>query len=263
MEHQAATKNVRRYNHYTSVLNVNCIHLRNPWVTVWWSAAFPGFGHLHLGLYFKGFILFFWEIIINTQSKINLAIVYSFTGKMEQAKEVLDTRLLIIYLPVYIFCIWDSYRLTVDLNNHYHLAKRERAAIVPFRMNAWGINLINKRKPAVALVWSLLYPGLGSLYIHRLPSGFFAITWTATIIYFSHFLDAVNYTLMGKFQQATQILDPQWSLFLPSIYCFAVYESYILAVEYNKVYKLEQKQYLEKKYQQTKRILLHSKDCEK
>lgn len=189
--------------------------------------------------------------------------VYSFTGKVDQAKEVLDTRMLIIYIPVYIFCIWDSYRLTVDLNNHYHLAKRESAAIVPFRMNEWGINLINQRKPALALVWSLLFPGLGSLYIHRLPSGFFAIVWTATIIYFSHFLEALKYTLMGEFQQATQILDAQWSLFLPSIYCFAVYEAYLLTVEYNKVYKMEQKQYLENKYQKTKSILLNSKDREK
>lgn len=189
--------------------------------------------------------------------------VYSFTGKIELAKEVLHTRMLVIYIPVYIFCIWDSYRLTVDLNNHYHLAKRESAAVVPFKMNEWGINLINKRNPAVALVWSLLYPGLGSLYIHRLPSGFFAVTWTATIVYFSHFLDAINYTLMGEFQQETQVLDAQWSLFLPSIYCFAAYEAYVLTVEYNKVYKQEQKQYLVKKYQNTKNIVLNSRDREK
>ncbi len=263
MNHQTATKNVRRYNYYMSFWSLNCVHLRNPWVTAWWSAAFPGFGHLHLGLYFKGFILFFWEIIINTHSKINLAMVYSFTGKFEQAKEVLDTRMLIIYIPVYIFCIWDSYRLTVDLNKHHFLAKKENAAIVPFCMNDWGINLINKRKPEIALIWSLLFPGLGSLYNHRLLAGFFSLAWAAIIIYFSHFLEAVKYTLVGEFQLATQVIDPEWSLFLPSIYCFSAYESYILTVEYNKIFKIEQKQYLVKNYQNTKRILLNSKDREK
>lgn len=262
LHHQSATKYVRRYNHYTSIWNLNCIHLRNPWVTAWWSAAFPGFGHIHLGLYMKGFILFFWEIIINTQSKLNLAMVYSFTGRIEQAKEVLDIRLLIVYIPVYIFCIWDSYRLTVDLNKHYYLAKREKAPIVLFTMNEWGVNMITKREPKLALLWSVLFPGLGSFYIHRFPSGFFAIAWSATIIYFSHFLIAIQHTFMGEFQQAAQVLDEEWSLFLPSIFCFAIYEAYILSVEYNKLFKIEQKQFLEKNYQQTKNILLNSKDRE-
>ena len=65
MDNKTATKNIRRFNTYTSSINLNCIHLRNPWISAWWSAAFPGFGHLHLGNYLKGFVLFFWEIIIN------------------------------------------------------------------------------------------------------------------------------------------------------------------------------------------------------
>lgn len=259
MDQLTTTRKVRRYNVYNSVLNLNTVHLRNPWVTAWWSAAFPGFGHLHLGLYLKGFILFFWEIIINTQTKINLAMVYSFTGKHQLAIEVLDLRLLIIYIPVYIYCIWDSYRLTVDLNKHYILAKKENSNIVLFNMNGISLNSVDKRNPWVSLAWSLLLPGLGSLYIHRLLSGFFAISWTATIIYYSRFLESLHFTLLGHFQQALYVLNMEWLLFLPSIYCFAAYEAYILSVEYNKIFKLEQKQFLEKHYQQTKHLLLNSK----
>lgn len=248
MDHLQATKNVRRYNNYTSTLNLNYIHLRNPWVTAWWSAAFPGFGHIHLGIYVKGFILFFWEIIINYNTKINHAMVYSFTGRFDLATDVLNNRLLIIYIPVYIYCIWDSYRLTVDLNKHCILAEAEQAPIVLFNMNGYSLNKLDKRNPWIALIWSLFYPGLGSLYIHRIPSGFFEIVLTTVIIYFSNFLVAIQFTVMGDFAKGLEVLNPEWALFLPSIYCYSAYEAYVLAVEYNKLYKKEQVQFLRKYY---------------
>ena len=34
---------------------------------------------------------------------------------------------------------------------------------------------------------------------------------------------------------------------MPSIFCFAIYEAYILTVEYNKAFKIEQKQFFRKK----------------
>lgn len=249
LDNGEVTKDVRRYNYYTSTIGINCIHLRNPWVTAWWSAAFPGFGHIHLGLYFKGFLLFFWEIIINVTTKLNYAMMLSFTGQFQLAKDVLDLRLLFIYIPVYLYCIWDSYRLTVDLNKHYYLAEREKVSYVPFQMNSFSLNAFTKRNPWVALVWSLLYPGLGSLYIHRLASGFFAVSWTAVIIYFSHFLEAIQYVFLGDLSQATVMLNAEWFFFLPSVYCFSAYEAYILAVEYNKLYKKEQKKFLLEHYQ--------------
>jgi hypothetical protein len=259
LDNKTATKNVRRYNSYISAINLNYIHLRNPWISAWWSAAFPGFGHLHLGLYIKGFVLFFWEIIINVNTKLNLGMIYSFTGHLDKAKDVLNIRLLVIYIPVYIYCIWDSYRATIDLNKHYRLAENEKAPIVPFTMTGLSLNSVDKRNPWVALVWSLLFPGLGSLYVHRIPAAFFSISWTAIIIYFSHFLEAIQYTLMGQCDQAISILNPEWTLFLPSIYCFSAYEAYVLAVEYNKLFKKEQRQFLQKYYSNTNILLLKPK----
>jgi hypothetical protein len=81
-----------------------------------------------------------------------------------------------MYIPVYLYCVWDSYRQTNDLNKHYFLAESEKAPIVPFKMNGFSLNSLDKRNPWVALVWSLLLPGLGSLYIKGIPSGFFAIS---------------------------------------------------------------------------------------
>ena len=50
MDNNTASKFVRRYNNYTGTLNSNYIHLRNPWVVAWWSAALPGFGHINMGI---------------------------------------------------------------------------------------------------------------------------------------------------------------------------------------------------------------------
>jgi TM2 domain-containing membrane protein YozV len=259
LDNHTATKNVRRYNAYLSPTNTNLIHLRNPWVSAWWSAAFPGFGHIHLGQYIKGFILFFWEIIINVNAKINIAMIYSFTGQFDLAKDVINIRFVMMYIPVYLYCIWDSYRLTIDLNKHYHLAESEKAPIVLFKMTGFAFNSLDKRNPWVALVWSLLFPGLGSLYIHRMISGFFVISWTAVILYFSHLLEAIQYTFIGAFNQATAVLNPEWILFMPSIYCFAAYEAYILSIEFNKLYKKEQKQFLQKNYSFLNNPLLKTK----
>jgi hypothetical protein len=259
LDNKTATKHVRCYNNFTESINSNYIHLRNPWIVAWWSAAFPGFGHLQLGMYVKGVMLITWEIIINLHTKINLAMVYSFTGQFDMAKQVLNKRLLLLYIAVYLYTIWDSYRQTIDLNKHYLLAESEKAPIVPFKMTGYAINYLDKRTPWVAMVWSMLCPGLGSLYVHRIPSGFFGIAWTAIIIYFSHFLEAIHHTLTGSFDKAIAVLDPEWTLFLPSICCFSAYESYVLAVEYNKLYKKEQRQFLQKNYQNSNYHLLQTK----
>lgn len=258
MDNQAATRNARRYMNYTGVIESNYIHLRNPWVVAWWSAAFPGFGHLKLGIYIKGFILIFWEIIINVNSQINLAMVYSFNGQFEMAKEVLNTRWLLLYIAVYINSIWDSYRQTVDINKHYLLAEFENVTIVPFKMNGLALNYLDKRNPWVALLWSMLFPGLGHLYLHRMMAGFFLITWCIIIAYFSKILQGIHYTFAGSIDQAIAVLNPEWTLFLPSIYCFAAYEAYTICVEYNKLYKKEQRQFLVKNYQSPGFTLLQS-----
>lgn len=93
----------RRYRAHVSILGTTQIHLQNPYIIAWWSAAFPGFGHLLLSKYLRGFVLFIWEVVVNIKSKLNLAMVYSFQGEIERAKEILEVRWLLIYIPVYIF----------------------------------------------------------------------------------------------------------------------------------------------------------------
>lgn len=92
----------RRYKAYVSILGTTQIHLRNPYVIAWWSAAFPGFGHLLLSKYLRGFLLLGWEVVINLRAHVNQAMIYSFQGNISMAKEVLDTRwLLNLYTSLY------------------------------------------------------------------------------------------------------------------------------------------------------------------
>jgi hypothetical protein len=164
------------------------MHLRSPWIIALWSAIFPGMGHLLLSKYISGFILFVWEVFVNLKSHLNLAIYYSFIGKAESAKEVLDIRWLLLYFPVYLFAIWDSYRTTIDTNNHFELAGREDAKVNPFVVTPFGFNYLDKSSPWLNVAWSLICPGTGQLAIHRIMVAFFIIPWWISVVYFSKFL---------------------------------------------------------------------------
>ncbi|MBD8069355.1 hypothetical protein F7888_10205 [Bacillus sp. PS06] len=175
--------------------------------------------------------------------------IYSFQGEIQKATDVLDTRWLLIYIPVYIFGIWDSYRTTVDMNKVYVLAEREDHQFNSFSIGSLEINYLDKRSPIMAVIWSLFVPGLGQLYMHRIVSAFFTITWTVIFFYNSRGLEAISLLFIGEIQQATDVLVPQWLLFFPSLYGFSVYDSYINTVENNKLYDKEQRRFFKEQYQ--------------
>ncbi|WP_338473314.1 hypothetical protein R4Z10_21440 (plasmid) [Niallia sp. XMNu-256] len=239
----------RRYKAHVSILGTTQLHLRNPYIIAWWSAAFPGFGHLILSKYLRGYALFIWEVIVNINANVNLSMIYSFQGNIEMAKEVLDTRWLLMYIPVYIFGIWDSYRTTVDMNRVYLLAEREDHRINTFTLGALEINYLDKRNPVLSFIWSLFIPGLGQLYIHRILTALFIIIGLVIFFYFSHALEAVSLLFLGKVKEATSVLKPEWLLFIPSHYGFAIYDSYINTVENNKLFENELRKHLKDHYQ--------------
>jgi hypothetical protein len=240
----------RRYVAYLSVLGTTQLHLRNPYIIAAWSLAFPGMGHLLLSKYLRGFVLFIWEVYINYKSHINLLILYSFIGDFEKAKQVADIRWMSLYIPTYIFAIWDSYRTTIDLNHAYILADREGEEIKPFKITSMEINYLDKRSPLVSAGWSLLIPGSGQLYIHRLIAAFFLVAWWIFICYSSNLLPAFHYTFLGDFLSAKNVLNMHWFLNVPSVYFFAVYDAYINTVENNKLFDKEQAKFLKRTYQE-------------
>lgn len=96
MDRPEPNSSIRRYMAYISTLGTSQLHLRNPFVIVWWSLAFPGLGHVLLSKYLRGYLLFVWELFVNTNAHINLAILYSFTGRFQMAK----------YFPLSITLYW-------------------------------------------------------------------------------------------------------------------------------------------------------------
>ena len=256
MDNYSNDNTARRYKAYVSVLGTTQIHLRNPYVIAWWSTAFPGFGHLLLSKYLRGFLLLAWEVVINLNAHVNQSMIYSFQGNIVKAKEVLDTRWLLIYIPVYIFAIWDSYRTTVDLNNAYILCEREDHEINSFSIGVLEINYLDKRSPFLAALWSLFMPGLGQLYIHRIVTAFVLIILSVVFLYFSHLLEGVSLLFLGDIQKATDVLIPQWFLMFPSLYGFAIFDAYMNTIENNKLFDKEQRRFLKNHYQaKTFRIL--------
>ncbi|QAA32573.1 hypothetical protein [Clostridium manihotivorum] len=239
----------RRYIAYLSILGTTQLHLRNPYIIAAWSVAFPGMGHLLLSKYLRGFVLFLWEVYINYKGHINLLILYSFIGDFEKAKQVADIRWMSLYIPTYIFAIWDSYRTTIDLNHAYILADREGGEIKPFKISAMEINYLDKRNPLVSAVWSLLVPGSGQLYLHRLITALFLVGWWIFICYDSNLLPAFHYTFLGDFTKSKNLLNMHWFLNVPSVYLFAVYDAYVNTVENNKLFDKEQSKYLKREYQ--------------
>lgn len=242
-------RNLRRPKAYISATNINHLHLRNPWVTAWWSAAFPGFGYIMLGSYIKGFALMIWELVINNLSHLNTAIYFSLLGQFELAKEIINVQWFLLYVPVYVFAIWGSYRSAVDLNKLSILADREDSLLLPVKISSLELCFLDKRHPWIAAALSLVAPGIGHLYIHRVPTGIFLTLIYVVAVYFSNILPAVHYSALGQFKLAAAAVDPQWLLFFPSGLAFAVYDAYENAVEYNRLFEKEQARFLMDHYQ--------------
>lgn len=246
---QFSANTSRRSIAYVSVMGTTQLHLRSPLIIALWSVAFPGLGHLLLSKYLRGYLLFIWELFINYKAKINLLMLYSFIGDIEKAKSVVDIQWMLLYIPTYIFAVWDSYRTAVDLNHTYILAASEDAEIRPFRLSALEINYLDKRIPWVSAAWSVLIPGAGQLYIHRIVTAVFIVIWWISGVYLSNLLPAFHYTFLLDFQQAKSVLDMHWFLNIPSVYFFSVYDAYVNTIENNKLYEWEQTKFLKRDYQ--------------
>ncbi|OPX43889.1 hypothetical protein CLHUN_21300 [Ruminiclostridium hungatei] len=239
----------RRKIAFLSIFGITQLHYRNPYVVAWWSAAFPGLGHMLLSKYIRGFLLFIWEVVINLKAHLNMGIFYTFTGNFKAAQEVLDIRWLLLYNAVYIFSIWDSYRAANDVNNSYELAAREDAEIQPFIMNSLELNYLDRKIPWVSAMWSFLMPGTGQLYNHRIVAATFMFVWWIVILYYSKVLPAIHFTFTGGFEMARSVVDEHWAMNISSVYMFSVYDAYMNTVENNKLFEWEQSQFLKKHYQ--------------
>lgn len=244
-------RQLRRPKGHISTISVNMIHWRNPLVTAWWSAAFPGFGHIMLGKYVKGFIFVLLEFALNYTTNVNLAIFYSFTGDFSKSIKILNKKDCIIYISVFIYAIWDSYRATIELNKYTFLSKYEKSSIIPFKIGSFEINYIDKRNTWLAIIWSALLPGMGHLFTRKVFTGFFILASWITLTYLCGFWEGFIDSFHGNLSSGLKI-SPQFILNLPSFYVFSIYDSYINTIEINKLFNTEQARFLEENYKNRK-----------
>ncbi|MEH6996456.1 hypothetical protein V7075_27755 [Neobacillus drentensis] len=82
----------------------------NPKEKLVWSIAFPGFGQMLNGKYFKGILFILLEFVINVQSHFNEVIMLSFNGEIEKTFARTEYQWLMFYPCVYFFAMWDAYK---------------------------------------------------------------------------------------------------------------------------------------------------------
>lgn len=215
-------------------MGVHSLHKRNPWVAVWWSVLVPGFGHLFLGQTVKGIFLMSWEILMNTEAHLNLAIFHTLNGHWDLAREALDYRFAILYPLVYLYGMCDAYRLAVEGRKLYQLERLQvRRRFDRASVTAWGVHGINRRNPLMSSFWSAMLLGLGQLCNNQFLKALVLMLWYLVVIVKSNLSLAAYHSLLGQFDQARQVLDYQWALFWPSIFVFGVADAYDGAVEQN------------------------------
>lgn len=238
----------RRQQALLSQDGLSSLRWQDPKIIAWWSASFPGFGHFLLHQFIRGFLLSAWEVAINTLAGINEAIYYSFTGQFEMVLQVIEPRWAFAYAIVYLFSIWDSYIKAIHANKQYHLAKLEGAKFTSNLMKPWTITNIGHKRPWAALISSFAFPGLGQLYNNRIGLGFYGVFWWFVYMSMSRSHEAALYLVLGKLSKSTALLSPHWLLFMPSVICGAMYDAYMTAIDHNRLFRIEQKQYLTEKY---------------
>ncbi|MCD8511771.1 MAG: hypothetical protein LRY73_19240 [Bacillus sp. (in: Bacteria)] len=137
-----ARRKIAVHNPYSS----NTLHFKYPLLVAWWSLAFPGFGHFMVNSYLFGFFLMSVEFLLNNIAQINTAIYYSMIGDFEQGKEVINLKYFFVYIPLYIFTVWDSYRRGTELNQEFQLAYKDISqSIKPFQFSMFEVNPLRKK----------------------------------------------------------------------------------------------------------------------
>ncbi|GMK46260.1 hypothetical protein PghCCS26_33890 [Paenibacillus glycanilyticus] len=241
---QSASIKPRYSKGHISVLGINSVYPRPPWVAAWWSIAFPGFGHMFLGKYLHGFVLIIWELVVNNKSNLNMGIALSFQGRFEEAKAQLNQNWLLLYVAVFAYSIWDSYRCAVENNKSHTLSEIEDAPVAPSDVSFFDVVILDKKHPWAGLVWSALSPGLGQLYSGSTVVGTFILAWWIFVCYKAMAVRAWLYSFLGDFESMISLVDWQWFLFLPSMYVFALYQAFASVNENNILFDIEQIRYL-------------------
>ncbi|WHH61576.1 hypothetical protein [Petroclostridium sp. X23] len=226
---------------------INYIHRSHPWTALWWSAALPGFGHMHLGAYIRGLMFMIGEILINLEGHLNLAIFYTFTGNFEKANHVLNERWSLFYAGIWVFALYDVWRLTIEMNGICELEEaQEKRFFKRMSISPLSITKLDQGNPLLAAFFSAVMGGAGQIYNGQFIKGFILVGWVMTVNYYAQINHLISKFISGK-EIYLQSINWQWLLFFPSIFVFCIWDSYVSAVEINKLLVEEQRYHFGKK----------------
>ncbi|MGD6817544.1 hypothetical protein ACQCVE_10815 [Metabacillus sp. 113a] len=80
-----------------------------------------------------------------------------------------------------------------------------------------------------AILWSIALPGFGQFLNGHFGKGLVFITLEFLINYNAGFNLAIKFSFNGDIANAFQTADPQWLMFYPCVYFFAMYDAYKFA----------------------------------
>lgn len=102
-----------------SMVEVNYLGPRNPWVAAFLSLVLAGAGHLYNFQLIKAFILMGWHIAIWLNSGLNNALIASLHGNWAEVHRLVDYQWLLFLPSIHVFNVWNAYLDAVELNNLY------------------------------------------------------------------------------------------------------------------------------------------------
>lgn len=91
-----------------------------------WSFAMPGFGQFYNNNYFLGIVLMIHEFVVNLQSHLNTALVYTFRGDFDLANQVVDYEWGLFYPSIFCFSLWQAYNQAHAINRRNETGEKEK-----------------------------------------------------------------------------------------------------------------------------------------
>ncbi|WP_240545916.1 hypothetical protein [Paenibacillus artemisiicola] len=101
-----------------------------------------------------------------------------------------------------------------------------------------GLSSLRWQDPRIIAWWSVAFPGFGHFLLHQFVRGFLLSAWEVIINTAAHVNEAIVYSFSGRYALAAEVLEPRWVLAYAIVYLFAIWDSYVKAVENNKQFHL-------------------------
>ncbi|KMM36139.1 hypothetical protein [Guptibacillus hwajinpoensis] len=90
---------------------------------------------------------------------------------------------------------------------------------------------MKKIYPFEVLLWSIAFPGFGQIINKMYIRGAFFILLEFVINVKSSLNMNILYSFQGKANEAVLVTNYEWAMFYPCVYMFAIYESFLRAIE--------------------------------